>query len=69
MRDRGRLVLTDLVYILVALLGLGAFWPVLAGLIGGGALSGRMELLFSSMLPLAVLILLAIVMVEAREGL
>ena len=68
--DRARLTITDVVYILVALAAMAALWPAfnhVLGLVTNDLAPGE-QLLFSTLLPVAVLVLLAIIYVEARSG-
>lgn len=70
--DRARLVVTDIIYILLALAALAALWPVLNDLlitITAPRLAPREELIFTSMLPLSIMVLLAVIYIEARSGL
>jgi len=69
--DRGRITMTDAVYILLALAALAALWPVLDAVlvdIASSRLEPGEELIFTTMLPLAVMVLLAVIYVEARSG-
>jgi ABC-type polysaccharide/polyol phosphate export permease len=70
MREPARLTVTDLVYVLLALVGL-SLWPVVDSVITAAAprLANEQELIYTTMLPMAVLVLLAVIYVEARGGL
>lgn len=68
--ERARLTITDVVYLLMALAGLAALFPVYQSLLDSLApeLGRGPELLFATVLPVAALMLLAVVYVEARKG-
>jgi hypothetical protein len=69
--DRGRLTITNVVYMLLALVALAALWPVFAEQLSAASplLLDEEELVFSTMLPLAVLVMLGVIYIEARTGL
>lgn len=69
-RERGRLTLPDLVYVLMSLAVLGALWPVVqsgleanAGVVGTGP-----AYIFLLLLPLAALVLLTLIWRTAAGG-
>jgi len=68
--DSARLTITDIIYILVALAAIAAMWPTFTFVLSlvSDRLSQGEELLFTTMLPVAVLVLLAIIYIEARSG-
>lgn len=70
MTDRARITITDVIYVLMALLGLAALMPVFNEVLETAAprLSEGEELIFATLLPVAVLVLLAIIYVEAQRG-
>jgi hypothetical protein len=68
---RARLTITDVVYLLMALAALAALYPVFDALLAANVagLSDGEELIYSTVLPLAVMVLLSIIYLEARSGL
>jgi hypothetical protein len=70
MRDRARITVTSVVYTLLALAAIAALWPVVDTMLRVRAkgLAPETELLFNTMLPVAALVLLAVIYVEARAG-
>jgi hypothetical protein len=71
MSDRARLTISDVIYLGLGIFALAAFWPAVNELIGqhAGAMTSGQQLILTSMLPLAVLVLLSIIYLEARSGL
>lgn len=66
--DRGRLTLTDVVFYLLAVVALRALWPVLdEQLQAPGGMDQGTLLLFQTMLPLAIIILIAVVWVKSAS--
>lgn len=66
---RGRLTLTDVVYLLFALAALAGLYPVYDDLLGSATgMSAGAGTAFATLLPAAALVMLAIVFVEARSG-
>jgi hypothetical protein len=68
--DRARLTITDVVYVLMAVAGLAALYPVYSSLLNGTA--SRMDpgtaVVFQSMLAVMLVVLLSVIYVEARSG-
>ena len=67
---RGRITIASVIYVLLALVALGALWPVLDTVLETSApyLSDDEELVFSTLLPIALVVLLSVIYVEARTG-
>lgn len=70
MRDRARVTVTNVVYTLLALAALAALWPVLEEMIRAAApiLPEGQELVFASLLPIAITVILGVIYVEAITG-
>lgn len=68
--DRARITITDVVYILIALAALSGLWPAYSTVLDKAAadLPRGEELLLSTLLPVALLIILAVIYVDARGG-
>jgi hypothetical protein len=68
--DRGRITITDGVYILFAVLALAALYPPFKTLLDARAhMLGRgEELVLGTVLPAAALVLLAVIYIEAAYG-
>ena len=67
---RARITITDVVYILLALAALAAFYPVYAELFGRLApdLASGPEAVLGTVLPAAAIVLLSVIYLEARSG-
>lgn len=67
---RGRITITNVVYMLVALVSTAALWPVFSEVLEAASpgLMPQEQLVFSTMLPLAVLVMLGVIYIEARTG-
>lgn len=70
MRDRGRITITDALWYVVALAVLSGMYPVAASLMERNAdvIPGNTMVLLQSIMPLAVLILLASMYMKASVG-
>lgn len=68
---RGRLTVTTVVYMLLGVVAMAALWPVYAEVLGDVSpmLMPQEQMLFATMLPLAVLVMLGVIYIEARTGL
>lgn len=69
-RDRGRLTLTDVVTILFGLAGLAALYPVYSMFLADLAprIPEGVELIFGSVLPFLIVVLLGVIYAESRGG-
>lgn len=67
---RGRLTITDLVYVVIAMAGLGALYPAYRMVLSAasGSLDPGTMMLFQTVLPVALIVLLSVVYIEARGG-
>lgn len=70
MRDRARLTITDVVYLALALAALAALVPPFLDLLGSApaALSDGTALLMGTVVPVAAVVLLSLIVAEARSG-
>lgn len=70
MTGRGRLTITSLVYVVLAMASLVALYPAYRMVLSEAApgLDAGTVLVFQTVLPVAVLVLLAVIYVEARSG-
>ncbi|WP_136602224.1 hypothetical protein [Salinigranum halophilum] len=71
MTDRARITITDVVYLLLAVFALAAFYPALQSVMAPLAprLPVGQQLVLTTILPLAVLVILGVTYSEAMEGL
>lgn len=69
--NRARLTLTDVIYLLLALAALAALYPVFSTLLTAVTpnLSEGEQLIYSTVLPVSVMIILSVMYIEAQAGL
>lgn len=69
--NRGRLTIVDVLYIALALAGLAALFPVYMDVYSSTSpmLATGPDLLFGTLFPIAIIVLLSLIYVEARGGL
>ena len=69
--NRARLTIVDVLYIAFALASLAALYPVYSEVYASTApmLDTGPELLFGTLFPIAIVVLLSLIYVEARGGL
>lgn len=70
MKDRGRLTLTDILFLLIAIVAIRAFYPVFNDLLIQNApmMDRGTQLLLQTLLPVAILVLLGYIYLRSGVG-
>lgn len=70
MNDRARLTITDVLFVLIAVMALTAFYPVFADLLNQNASSmGRgASLIMQTVLPVSIIVLIGYIYIRAGVG-